>query len=255
MTKQHSRQSHAAAIAVRLKKCYPDAHCALNFSNPLELLIATILSAQCTDVRVNQVTPALFRKYPNAAAYASADPDELKEAIRSTGFFNAKAAAIQNCCRELCERFGGEVPRDLDALVGLPGVGRKTANVVLGTAFGLATGVVVDTHVSRLSQRMGLTAHTQPEKIEEDLMHVFPSTEWIALGHRLIEHGRRICAARKPLCDRCPLNDLCPQIGVGERKATGGSARRKKPKDGTAEKAAEVRPKPSRKRRGDTKQG
>lgn len=253
MTKQHSPQSHATAIAVRLKKCYPDAHCALNFSNPLELLIATILSAQCTDMRVNQVTPALFRKYPNAAAFAAADPDELKEAIRSTGFFNAKAAAIQNCCRQLCEQFGGEAPRDLDALVGLPGVGRKTANVVLGTAFGLATGVVVDTHVSRLSQRMGLTAHTQPEKIEEDLMRVFPSTEWIALGHRLIEHGRRICAARKPLCDQCPINDLCPRIGVGERKAARANGRRKKPEGGASAKAPRVRRKPSRKTRGDTK--
>ena len=253
MTKQHSRQSHAAAIAVRLKKCYPDAHCALNFSNPLELLIATILSAQCTDVRVNQVTPALFRKYPNAAAYAAADPDELKEAIRSTGFFNAKAAAIQNCCRQLCERFGGEVPRDLDALVGLPGVGRKTANVVLGTAFGLATGVVVDTHVSRLSRRMGLTAHSQPEKIEEDLMHAFPPTEWIALGHRLIEHGRRICAARKPLCDQCPLNDLCPRIGVADRKPARVAVRRKKSDGGAAKKANDGRPKPSLKKRGEKK--
>ncbi len=255
MTKQDSRQSHAAAIAVRLKKCYPDAQCALNFSNPLELLIATILSAQCTDVRVNQVTPALFRKYPNAAAFAAADPDELKDAIRSTGFFNAKAAAIQNCCRQLCEQFGGEVPRDLDALVGLPGVGRKTANVVLGTAFGLATGVVVDTHVSRLSQRMGLTAHTQPEKIEEDLMRVFPQAEWIALGHRLIEHGRRICSARKPLCDQCPINDLCPRIGVGEAKPARASGRRKKSVGGAEPTLAAKRPKPSRENRGKRKKG
>lgn len=250
MTKQHSRQAHATAIAVRLKKCYPDARCALNFSNPLELLIATILSAQCTDVRVNQVTPALFRKYPSAAAFAAADPDELKDAIRSTGFFNAKAAAIANCCRQLCERFGGEVPRNLDALVGLPGVGRKTANVVLGTAFGLATGVVVDTHVSRLSQRMGLTAHTQPEKIEEDLMDVFPQAEWIALGHRLIEHGRRICAARKPMCDQCPINDLCPRVGVGEAKPARASGGRKKSVGGVAKKATETRPKPRGKSRG-----
>ncbi len=252
MTKQHSRQARATAIAVRLKKCYPDAHCALNFNNPLELLVATILSAQCTDARVNQVTPALFRKYPNAAAYAAANADELKDAIRSTGFFNAKAAAIANCCRQLCERFGGEVPRDLDALVGLPGVGRKTANVVLGTAFGLATGVVVDTHVSRLSQRMGLTAHTQPEKIEEDLMQVFPRTEWIALGHRLIEHGRRVCVARKPLCDQCPINDLCPRIGVAGRKPARVAVRRQKSDGGAAKKAAEARPKPRRKARGET---
>lgn len=234
MTKKHSPEAHARAIAVRLKKCYPDAHCALNFNTPLELLIATILSAQCTDVRVNQVTPAVFRKYPNAAAYAAADADELKNDIRSTGFFNAKAAAIQNCCRQLCERFGGEVPRELDALVSLPGVGRKTANVVLGTAFGLASGVVVDTHVARLSRRMGLTTHTQPEKIEEDLMRVFPQAEWIDLGHRLIEHGRRICSARKPLCAQCPINDLCPRIGVADGKPAGAKVGRNKSDRSTA---------------------
>ncbi len=245
MTKHHSRQALATAIAARLKKCYPDAQCALNFSNPLELLIATILSAQCTDVRVNQVTPAVFRKYPTAAAYAAAAADDLKNDIRSTGFFNAKAAAIQNCCRQLCERFGGEVPRDLDALVALPGVGRKTANVVLGTAFGLATGVVVDTHVSRLSQRMGLSTHTQPEKIEADLMQALPQTEWIALGHRLIEHGRRVCSARKPLCEQCPINDLCPRIGVdGARRTAAGGGTQKSARGG-AKKPAVRRGSPS----------
>lgn len=241
MPKNPSQREHAAKIVARLREQYPDAKCALRFGTPLELLVATILSAQCTDVRVNQVTPKLFRKYPDAAAYAHADREELKNDIRSTGFFNAKAAAIQNCCRELCARFGGQVPCDMEALVGLPGVGRKTANVVLGTAFGVASGVVVDTHVARLSRRMGLTTNSQPEKIELDLMELVPREEWIALGHRLIEHGRAVCSARKPLCDRCPLNDLCPKIGVGQNTARGAAeaqrsggpasktARRKKP--------------------------
>ena len=206
--------SFAAAVVKKLKRHYPAAKCALSFSNPLELLVATILSAQCTDVRVNMVTPALFRKYRTAAAFAEADSDDLKKDIQSTGFFNAKAKAIQGCCRVLAEKHQGQVPQDLDALVAMPGVGRKTANVVLGTAYGLATGVVVDTHVTRLSQRLGLTVEKNAEKIERDLMALIPQKEWIDFSHRMIHHGRQICVARKPKCDICPLNDICPRIGV-----------------------------------------
>ncbi len=205
---------YAAQVVRRLRKTYGDAECALTFKNPLELLIATILSAQCTDVRVNLVTPQLFRKYPTAAAYAKAKLPELERAIQSTGFFRSKAKNIQACCRQLVDRFGGEVPADLESLVGLPGVGRKTANVVLGTAFKVASGVVVDTHVARLSHRLGLTTHTDPQKIERDLMDLLPKREWIDFSHMLIHHGRRICIARRPKCDECPLEDICPRNGV-----------------------------------------
>jgi endonuclease III len=205
---------HAAQIVKRLKAAYPDAHCALNFHTPLELLVATILSAQCTDTRVNIVTKDLFRKYPNAQAFAAARQSDLERAIQSTGFFRNKAKNIKNCCRELVETFNGQVPRDLDALVKLPGVGRKTANVVLGTAFGIPTGVVVDTHVTRLSRRLGMTTHTDAVKIERDLMAEIPQREWIDFAHRMIAHGRRICLARKPKCDICPLTAICPRIGV-----------------------------------------
>ncbi|MGD9721125.1 MAG: endonuclease III [Pirellulales bacterium] len=205
---------HAARIVRRLKAAYPDAHCALNFRTPLELLIATILSAQCTDTRVNIVTKDLFRKYPDARAYAHARPAELEKLIQSTGFFRNKAKSILGCCQKLAEEHDGQVPRALDSLVELPGVGRKTANVVLGTAFGIPTGVVVDTHVARLSKRLGLTQHTDPVKIERELMAVLPKREWIDFAHRMIAHGRQICLARKPKCDVCPLSDVCPQIGV-----------------------------------------
>ncbi len=204
----------AAAIAKRLKATYPDAHCALNFKTPLELLVATILSAQCTDTRVNIVTKELFRKYRDAAAYAKAPVGELERAIQTTGFFRNKAKNIKTCCQKLLEEHGGKVPRDLDELVKLPGVGRKTANVVLGTAFGMPTGVVVDTHVTRLSRRLGMTRHTDAVKIEQDLMAQLPKSEWIDFGHRMIWHGRQICVARKPRCETCPLNDVCPRIGV-----------------------------------------
>lgn len=205
---------HAARVARLLAKTYPAAKCALNFRSPLELLIATILSAQCTDVRVNLVTKQLFRKYRSAADYAGADAKELEDEIKSTGFFRSKAKSIQAACRRLVEEYQGQVPNELDSLVELPGVGRKTANVVLGTAFGVASGVVVDTHVRRISKRLGLTTHKEPEKIELDLMRVLPPTEWIDFSHRLIHHGRQICVARRPKCSKCTLNKVCPRVGV-----------------------------------------
>lgn len=205
---------HAARVARILAKTYPAAKCALDYHSPLELLVATILSAQCTDVRVNIVTKGLFRKYRSAADYANADPRQFESEIKSTGFFRSKTKSIQAACRTLVEEHDGEVPKDIDLLVKLPGVGRKTANVVLGTAFGIASGVVVDTHVRRVAKRLGLTKHKEPEKIERDLMAVLPRTEWVDFSHRVIHHGRRICAARKPKCDICTLNKVCPRVGV-----------------------------------------
>jgi endonuclease-3 len=195
---------------------YPDAHCALEFKTPLQLLVATILSAQCTDVRVNIVTKELFKKYPDAKAFAAAKLPDLERAVQSTGFFRNKAKNIKACCSELMESHAGQVPQDLDMLVKLAGVGRKTANVVLGTAFGIPTGVVVDTHVGRLSKRLGLTRHTDPVKIERDLMALLPKREWVDFSHRMIAHGRQVCVARKPRCQICPLADVCPRIGVSE---------------------------------------
>ena len=204
-------------VVSRLRRHYPDAECALHFQSPLELLIATLLSAQCTDERVNMVTAELFRNYPTAADYAAAPPEDLKRAVQSTGFFNNKAKSIQGCCRALAEEYGGEVPRELDSLVALPGIGRKTANVVLGTAYGIASGIVVDTHVTRVTRRLGMTRHKDAEKIEADLTAQLPRREWIDFSHRVIHHGRRVCTARKPACDGCPLSDICPRIGVGSR--------------------------------------
>ncbi len=204
----------ASKVVRQLARTYPDATCALHFCTPLELLVATILSAQCTDVRVNQVTARLFAKYRRAADYATAASRELESEIQSTGFFRNKAKSIKGCCQALLDRFDGQVPQELEALVELPGVGRKTANVVLGTAFGIASGVVVDTHVSRLSQRLGLTAQRDPVAIEEDLMAILPRKEWIDFSHRMIHHGRQICAARKPKCSVCPMLEFCPQRGV-----------------------------------------
>ena len=204
----------ATRVANGLAAAYPDATCELTFSNPYELLVATILSAQCTDARVNQVTPALFARFPDAAALAGADPSEVEALIRPTGFFRNKARSLLGMARALVERHGGSVPADMDALTALPGVGRKTANVVLGTAFGVASGVVVDTHVSRLARRLGLSRTDDPAAIEADLMALFPPEEWVALAHRLILHGRRVCAARKPACDRCTLSADCPKHGV-----------------------------------------
>ncbi len=193
-----------------LKKAYPDAHCALNHSNPLELLIATILSAQCTDDRVNIVTADLFRKYRNCNDYLAVQPSELENDIRTTGFFRNKTKSIQGACKMLIEDFGGEVPQDMESLLKLPGVARKTANVVLGVAFGIASGIVVDTHVTRLSHRLGLTTQKPPEKIESDLEEIVPKKDWIMFSHLLIWHGRKICKARNPQCEQCTVEKLCP---------------------------------------------
>ncbi len=214
MTVTVEAKRHAVRVARALAKLYPDAECSLEYSSPLELLIATILSAQCTDARVNIVTRDLFRRYRSAADYARAPLKAIEQAVQSTGFFRNKAKNIQGCCRRLVELHGGEVPDDLEALVALPGVGRKTANVVLGVAFQQASGVVVDTHVTRLSRRLGLTRANDAVKIERDLIALVPRQHWIALSHRLIQHGRRVCVARKPKCEECSLNKLCPRIGV-----------------------------------------
>lgn len=206
-----------AAMLDILKKLYPDPKCALHHRNPLELLVSTILSAQCTDARVNKVTPALFARYKTAREYAQADPLELAGMILTTGFFNSKTKNIMAAMRAVAELHGGQVPRSMEELTALPGVGRKTANVVLGNAYGLASGIVVDTHVQRLAQRMGWTAERTPEKIEADLCAKFPREEWINLSHRLIFHGRETCSARKPRCEACALERLCPRLGVEGR--------------------------------------
>ncbi len=205
---------HAAKVVRRLKKRYPDAHCALEFDAPWQLLVATILSAQCTDTRVNIVTKDLFAKHSDVADLADMPLPKLERAIQSTGFFRNKAKNIKACCQQLVERFGGEVPQEMEALVGLPGVGRKTANVVLGTAYGIASGVVVDTHVGRISRRLALTENQDAVKVERDLMDVLPRKEWIDFSHRLIWHGRQVCQARRPRCDECSLLDICPRVGV-----------------------------------------
>lgn len=197
-----------------LAEVYPDACCELDFRSPLELLVATILSAQCTDVRVNLVTPALFARYPTAADYAAANPAELEELIKSTGFYRNKAANIIGMAQTVCERYGGEVPHRLKDLVQLPGVGRKTANVVLGNAFD-TPGITVDTHVGRLSRRLGLTDKEDPVAVEFDLASLLPKSEWTLFSHRLIFHGRRVCKARRPACGVCPLAKLCPSYGIG----------------------------------------
>ena len=203
-------QVHAAVILGRLLAEYPTAHCALDYSNAFELLCATILSAQCTDARVNMVTPALFARYPDAAALAAADQLEVEEIIRTTGFFRNKAKSLIGMATGLLERHGGAVPADLDALVLLPGVGRKTANVILGNAFGRNDGIVVDTHVTRLSNRLGLTAEMDAVKIEQALIPLFPQAQWTMLSHLFIEHGRQVCVARSPRCSDCFLADICP---------------------------------------------
>lgn len=205
-----ARAARVRQIIARLRKAYPDAHCELDSSSPLELLIATILSAQCLDKQVNLVTPGLFRKYRSATDYAKAPAAELEQDIRRLGFFRNKARSIQACGRALVEKHGGRVPRTMAELVELGGVGRKTANVVLGNAFRMNEGVVVDTHVMRLSQRLGLTKQTQPEKIEQDLMPLVPRRQWTLFSHWLIWHGRRRCSARQPDCDGCEIRRLCP---------------------------------------------
>jgi endonuclease-3 len=201
-------------IIAGFQKTYPAAHCELTCANPLQLLVAVILSAQCTDKRVNMITPELFKKYRSAADFADAPRAELEQFIKSAGFFRSKAKNIQNCCRKLVERHGGEVPRTMEELIQLDGVGRKTANVVLGNAFGINVGVVVDTHIMRLSHRLGLTTHRTPEKIEPDLMKLVPQKKWTLFSHLLIWHGRRRCFARKPDCENCEIKKICPQIGV-----------------------------------------
>jgi endonuclease-3 len=208
--KSSEEKKRARKIVSRLKKNYPEARCSLNHTSPLELLVATILSAQCTDERVNIVTADLFRKYRRAEDYTRVAQEELEQDIRSTGFFRNKAKAIQGACKLITERYGGRVPETMEELLELPGVARKTANVVLGNAYCIASGVVVDTHVSRLSQRLGLTREVQPEKIERDLCELIPQQEWIDFSHLLIAHGRAVCKARTPLCSECFLLDLCP---------------------------------------------
>ena len=214
MTIDPAEKRQAAKVVRALKRDYADAECALNHETAFQLLIATILSAQCTDQRVNLVTKELFAKYPDAAALAKVPIRKLEKAIQSTGFFRNKAKSIKACSQALVDHHQGDVPREMEVLVKMPGVGRKTANVVLGTAFGLATGVVVDTHVGRITRRLGLTAHTDPVKIEQDLMLLVPRREWIDYSHRLIHHGRAVCKARKPMCDGCSMKRFCPRVGV-----------------------------------------
>lgn len=211
---QEARQSRTKTIIQKLERAYPDAHCALNHENPLQLLMATVLSAQCTDERVNMVTPKLFATFPQAKDYAHAENTQIEDIIRSTGFFRAKAKSLKGIGERLVSDHGGEVPQTMDELTVLPGVGRKTANVVLGNAFGLATGIVVDTHVKRLSYRMGLTNHKTPEKVEVDLVKLVPKKNWIDFSHLLISHGRKICKARSPQCEECPVKGQCPKRGV-----------------------------------------
>lgn len=210
---QH-KQARTKKIIAGLQKAYPNAHCELNYSTPLELLVATILSAQCTDKRVNLVTAELFKKYRTARDYAEAPLAELEQAIKTAGFFRNKAKNIQACCRKLVEKHGGEVPRTMDELTHLDGVGRKTANVVLGNVFNINEGVVVDTHVGRLSERLGITKEKTPEKIEQDLMKLVPREQWTLFSHWLIWHGRRRCDARKPDCAHCEIHALCLSNGM-----------------------------------------
>jgi endonuclease III len=216
-TARAARQAHAAetdpkrvaAILAKLDEAYPNATCELNFENPFQLVVATILSAQCTDVRVNQVTETLFKKYPDAKAFAYANPSELEQEIRPTGFFRNKTKSVMGASRAIIEKFGGQVPRTMEEILTLPGVARKTANVVLGTAYGIASGVVVDTHVLRLSKRLDLSRNEDPKKVEQDLMKIIPQEKWIQFSHQLIWHGRRVCFARKPKCIECNMESLC----------------------------------------------
>lgn len=209
-----ARRRRARRIVRILGETYPDAHCELDFTTPLELLVATVLSAQCTDQRVNKVTPALFARYRTAADYAGADRGELETLIAPTGFFRQKAATLQGIGQAITERFGGEMPDRLEDLVTLPGVGRKTANVVLGNAFDVP-GITVDTHLGRLARRFDWTQHTDPDKVERDLMDLFPRRDWTLMSHRVIWHGRRRCHAKRPACGACPVSRLCPAFGEG----------------------------------------
>lgn len=214
MPAQPEAKRYANRVVRALKKGYPDAECALNFDSPFQLLIATILSAQCTDERVNLVTRDLFAQYPTAADLAPVPVKQIEKIVQSTGFFRSKAKNIKACCEALVNNHQGEVPTDLESLVALAGVGRKTANVVLGTAFGIPSGVVVDTHVGRISRRLGLTEQTDAVKVEKDLTSLLAKKDWIYYSHRMIHHGRQICKARKPLCDDCLMQKFCPRIDV-----------------------------------------
>lgn len=205
-----TQKQRALEILVRLKRLYPDATCSLDYETPIQLLVATILSAQCTDERVNKVTPELFRRFPDAPALAAADPAQIEELVRSTGFYRNKAKNIQAACHRIVTEFNGQVPQRMEELLTLAGVARKTANVVLAHAFGINAGVTVDTHVKRLSNRLGLTCYEDPIKIERDLMKLLPQPDWENWSIRLIYHGRQVCMARNPACDRCQLSDLCP---------------------------------------------
>jgi len=208
-TPDPTNPQRVAAILGKLDEAYPQASCELKHANPFQLVISTILSAQCTDVRVNQVTESLYKKYPDAKAFAYANPTELEQGIRPTGFFRNKTKSIIGASKAIVETFAGKVPRTMQEMLTLPGVARKTANVVLGTAYGIASGVVVDTHVMRLSRRLELTRHEDPKKIEQDLMKILPREKWIQFSHQLIWHGRRVCIARKPRCIQCNLEPLC----------------------------------------------
>jgi len=233
------KKSHAKKVCAGLKRAYPDATCALTHANPYQLLVATILSAQCTDARVNMVTPELFRRYPNAASLAHAERNELEELIRSTGFFRAKARNLLEMAGQLVSRHHGEIPRKLEDLTALSGVGRKTANVVLGTAFGIARGIVVDTHVRRLAKRLGLTTKNAPEQIERELMEIVPRSQWVDLSHRLIHHGRRVCLARRPRCEACSLSAICPKVGVSAAVNTAKPERSKTARKRSTQSAAQ----------------
>ncbi len=207
-----SKQREAARVGEilrRLEEAYPDAVCALHFRTPFELLVATILSAQCTDARVNMVTPVLFERFPDPVALSTADPSEVEEIIKSTGFFRNKTKSLIGASKAVVDHFGGQVPKTMEELLMLPGVARKTANVVLGTAYGVASGVVVDTHVTRVSNRLALTKHKDPVKIESDLLAKVPRDQWISFSHRVIHHGRRVCRAPRPICQECSLPDVC----------------------------------------------
>jgi len=217
LAKARGKTAHAAgtnpkrvaAILAKLDEAYPNATCELKHENAFQLLVSTILSAQCTDVRVNQVTATLYKKYPNPEAFAHANPKELEQEIRPTGFFRNKTKSVMGASKAILEKFGGQVPRTMEEILTLPGVARKTANVVLGTAFGIPSGIVVDTHVQRLSNRLDLSRNEDPKKIEQDLMQIIPREKWIQFSHQLIWHGRRVCAARKPKCAECNLEKLC----------------------------------------------
>jgi endonuclease-3 len=240
MLSTKSRSAPVPEVLARLEHLYGDASCSLDYGRPLELLAATILSAQCTDARVNMVTPELFRRFPTAASLAAAPPGAIEEVIRSTGFFNAKAKSLRGMARALVEKHAGEVPHTMAELHALPGVGRKTANVVLGNVWHAPDGVVVDTHVGRLARRLGWTKHADPVKAEQDLNRAIPKERWTWISHALILHGRRICSSQRPKCDLCTLADLCPKIGVESKEEREKAKRKRKTRISSKVKKAEA---------------